>query len=490
MKHMGMRKLSVIAAILCIVLFAAISTAVFAEDAVELTPLGTPTDVHWDTEIPGKMVFTGAQPSQGRYYVAAYRLTEDGREQVFSTSWSGLEGDRIFKLDSLLAENLLKEDGDYIFTIKAEGDRKTYSDGEVVESDVFHYIKPDASLPAPFNVHWNWPYAECEFDESTEFTQYAYGLRVEFFYAEKEEDEPIIVGASWGGSVSSTYRVYDSVLRRGAGYYYVRMSVYSRDINVVTGSEYSELSAAYYYTPKEVSEELDDVLANAAAGASPDSIRSSVTDIGKSKLHEAMVADNDDTGVVKQLEELEQATGATMTVDVSEDVNEFDESLVSVVGALLNPLSQGNVTLNITKPKTNDVIPELYNSSVAIRFGMDLDGLWNTSYLQVPVKITLPIPETINPSFLKILHYPANDDPTVELQPQEIITPNVYEKDGQWYASFVLDHFSDFVMTVEETIPAVAAPNGLWIGDTKVSEDSLSDEGWEFNSETNSRLSF
>ncbi len=204
---------------------------------------------------------------------------------------------------------------------------------------------------------------------------------------------------------------------------------------------------------EEVAEQLDEVIDKIDAGTDAETIQESVQDIGKEKLHDAMEADSDDTGVIQQLQVIEESIDATVTVEVAEAVDDFDESLVSIVGALLNPLEQNEVTLNITKPKSDDVIPEEYDNTIAIRFCMELDGVQNTSDLVVPVKITLPVPGTLDPASLKILHYPADGS-----QP-EVIRPNVFEKDGQWYASFVIDHFSDFVMTEEKTI-IIADLNG------------------------------
>ncbi len=486
MRKLETRTLIVFTAVVFVLLFTALNVVGFAEEPAELTPLGAPTDVHWDTEIPGRLVFTGAEPTQGKYYMNAYIVTESGREVVFNTLYTGIDKNIERKMDLFLSENIFTQSGDYIFTIQAKGDKKEYSDGDVVESDVFHYVKPDIALEVPVNLRWSWPYAEWDYVEGSEYDQYMRGRFVKYYYAASEDEEPHSVGATSSATLNNHEKIYDNPLRNGEGYYYFKVSIYSNDINTVASSEFSDLSPAYYYTPREVSEELNDILTDAAAGSSPDSIRESVTNIGRQKLHEAMVADNDDTGVVQQLQQLEEATGATMTVDVAEGVNDdFDESLVTVVGALLNPLAQNDVTLNITKPKTNDVIPELYNSAIAVRFGMDLDGLYNTSYLEVPVKITLPIPESINPSFLKILHYPANADPTVALQPQEVLLPNVFEKDGQWYASFVLDHFSDFVMTEEiPEAPVVSDGDGLWVGDLKVTDENRSGDGWAYDPDT------
>ena len=427
-----------------------------AEETDSLIPLGTPDNVHWNSEIPGQIVFTGVEPSQGQYLIKAYLLRDGEGVCVYSGYWRGLDGYREFHSDSFIVD-VFGEDGDYYFTVQAIGDKKEYSDSEIASSDVFHYQKPGQSLAEPINLKWEWPRACWEYDEDE---TYVLGRCVRFYFAENEDVEPREVGRTMGGFYNNQADVYDNVLRNGEGVYYFKVMAYSRDITTISNSSNTEFSSGYYYTPKDIEEELDDILKKAEEGAQPSEIRQAVYDLSREKLREAMVADNDDTGVNLQLQALENATGASLNVDVAENVNAFDESLIQVTGALLNPLAQDNVTLNITKPTSNVVLPEMYNSSIAVSFGMDLDGLFNTAYLRVPVKITLPIPDTINPAFLRILHYPFNTSGMDEVYPEETIYPYVFQKDGQWYASFVLDHFSDFVMTEEVDDIIIGDVNG------------------------------
>ena len=77
---------------------------------------------------------------------------------------------------------------------------------------------------------------------------------------------------------------------------------------------------------------------------------------------------------------------------------------------------------------------------------MELVNVKDPKNLEVPVKITLPIPETINPDWIAILHY--NLDGSYQQVPIK-----TYLEGEQWYVSFVLTSFSDFTMTEETGFP-------------------------------------
>ena len=86
----------------------------------------------------------------------------------------------------------------------------------------------------------------------------------------------------------------------------------------------------------------------------------------------------------------------------------------------------------------------MYDNSVSVTFSMTLDNVEDTKNLAVPVMITLPIPASINPNFLVVLHY--GQDGSVH----ERILPHIFREGAQWYASFTLTSFSDFIMTQVE----------------------------------------
>lgn len=63
--------------------------------------------------------------------------------------------------------------------------------------------------------------------------------------------------------------------------------------------------------------------------------------------------------------------------------------------------------------------------------------------LKVPVRITVPIPENVNPEFFHVLHY-SNDGTYEDIWPLEI------DREART-ASFTVTHFSTFVLAEERT---------------------------------------
>ena len=159
-----------------------------------------------------------------------------------------------------------------------------------------------------------------------------------------------------------------------------------------------------------------------------------------------MLADRGNTGATEKIRELEAMAGGPANISVSQDAAAFDANKVTIIGANLNTNTSttgGDITLVVDKPQTNHIIPELYDSAVAVSFSMTLNNVADPKNLEVPVKITLPVPDSINPDFLVILHYHADGT-------HETIHPHIYWQNRQCYADFVLTSFSDFVMTQAE----------------------------------------
>jgi putative cell wall-binding protein len=170
------------------------------------------------------------------------------------------------------------------------------------------------------------------------------------------------------------------------------------------------------------------------------------------ELKSAMLADE---AVADNVAALEEKVGGAAPVEVTDDAAAFDQSKVSIVGANLNNAESAEepIKLVIDKPEKDHVLDAAYDNAVAVKFSMDLANVEDTENLAVPVKITLPIPSTINPGFLVILHYHA--DGTVEE-----IHPYIEVAGNQYFANFVLTSFSDFVMT-ETVAPDITRIAGI-----------------------------
>lgn len=435
--------------------------AALAED---LTPLGDPSDLRWDPAAPGKALWETKGAFQRKCKIIYYRTDAPDTPAAQTTiTFGGLHASASFDNNNFYyhtgegwtgsssRQPLLS--GDYYFTVQNLGDGVTYGDSAVISSldtpdgkGVYHYVEPamDTTLETPAQGHWEWPAAvwEDRQDEDERIKTYYIGYG---YSAERLEDLSGL--RSIGGSYSSKSGREDSWLQdrligeHGAGWYYFRVRPISADIEQWRNGGWSEWSEGYNLA--EAAREITDQLNQIDKNASKEDIRRAVQDLGQTELHNALTADilEAGTGASEALAALETALGGPAKASVDETMaGRFDAGGVSVVGAALNNVT-GDPVLNIGAPKdSHDVRDENYSSTLAVDFSMDLSGVENPHDLAVPVKVTLPIPEDINPDFLAILHYRAGGS-------FEEVLHTVFEKDGQWYASFVLSSFSDFTLT-------------------------------------------
>lgn len=194
-----------------------------------------------------------------------------------------------------------------------------------------------------------------------------------------------------------------------------------------------------------VNEELDKIindLPNDSTAEEKHTAIDGVKEIGVSRLREAMAVDTVDSGTNEKIKRLEDS----LKVPVKKNINTVEgmgvesENDIQLVGAGLNAGNlDAGVTFNMGKPDTEVVVPGAYNSTIQVDF--ELEGAdYHGEKLSVPIKIVIPVPDKISPSKLRILHYHNSTNIY-----DEVIIPHIFEQNGKWYASFVVDSFSTFV---------------------------------------------
>ena len=427
-------------------------------DAAELPKLAAPTDValgyclEWEFDettqegeevkspMPGSMVFKAIYPHQNQFKYELYRVGEE--EPVRSGGYNmgaGSGEEPRWEEHRYLCE--VFEDlgsGTYYITLVAEGDGINYADSDPAKSPEWTYVKPEAKLDKCTDLAWNgtqisWTYPEdhCGFD-------------VEVLFAATEDAEP--TGSHY---ISSYYEKGEATgtvdlselpwifQQYGVGYYYFRVRAISSDISKWCNSEWSEICGSYYLDTAPVNNQLQDII---EADKTGDELLEAVQEMDNQALKQAMLADQQTADNIAMLEE---KVGGAAAVEVSKEAAAFAGQDISIVGANLNKTSADaeDVKLVIDKPEKDHVLGTQYNNSVAVKFSMDLENVANTENLAVPVKVTLPVPASINPQFLVVLHYHADGS-------MEEVWPYIETKeDGKTYASFVLTSFSDFTMT-------------------------------------------
>lgn len=443
----------------------ALMAAALAED---LTPLGDPSNLRWDTETTppsgegwywpesnnGEAHWEIEGAFQQKVEVKIYRVGHPD-EPVLRTTHHYSAGHKpsVFSASRFRYAADELPSGDYYFTVQNLGDGVEYSDSAVVSSldtpdgaGVYHYVDPgtDTALGTPEAGRWDWPahiWKDLQEQDSRILT-----YDVDYGYsAQASGDIRVIGGDSSGRSGEESRWLQDRLIgEHGAGWYYFRIRPISIDIAQYRHGGWSEWSEGYNLAEasQKITDQLNQINTDTAA---PEDIRSQVQALNKTELQNALTADiqGAGTGALDVLTALEEAVGGPAAASVAQEMAErFDVNGVSVVGAALNNLTgTDSPVLNIGTPKEeNHVRNELYSSTVAVDFSMDLSGVQNTYDLAVPVKVTLPIPAGVNPDFLVILHYSAGGW-------YEEVWHNVFEKDGELYVTFVLTSFSDFTIT-------------------------------------------
>lgn len=438
--------------------------AALAKEAA-LTPLGDPSNLRWNPETPGEALWETTGLFQRKLTVSFYRV--GGPEEPLLTTrhnfginhYSEFSANDFHYGTGADPHNVHGDPlttGDYYFTVQNLGDGVTYGDSAVVSSldlpgGVYHYVEPamDTTLETPQAGHWQWPAAI--WDDRQKEDERIKTYYINYGYSETPAHSPEDI-RSIGGTFSSTSGDEDSWLQdrligeHGAGWYYFRIRPISAGIEQWRNGAFSPWSEGYNLL--EASKKITDSL-NAIDKTKPENIRPQVQALNRTELANALTADiqGAETGTEAALTALEEALGGPARPTVAPELADaFDVKGVSIVGAALNNVTGSEApALNIGRPKQdNHVRDENYNNTLAVDFSMELSGVESPHDLAVPVKVTLPVPAGVNPDFLAVLHYRADGS-------FEETHHTVFEKDGQWYVSFVLTSFSDFALTEKGT---------------------------------------
>ena len=453
----------------------------YMQNVTGRTKLATPFNLHWGTEYremwdwdaqnqmdviigfhklerPGCMSWETDRPDQARAEIMVYRVGET--KPVLECSW-GFDPQRqpqYRSVDDFMRFGL--PSGSYYFTVQSMADSIEYRNSDIADSrydkdgnfnpaGIYHYVSAADQLSPAVNLKWDdrddhvvrW----ATWDDNSN-SSYIDGYWVEYYYSPTLNGVYEQYGGSHGrGNTESEMPFENHFLQeRGIGYYKFKVKVLSSDIETIGNSEWSAFSPALEVkdisvkVSSDLNQLVNDVNNN---NLQPDDIRTAVQNMDTQDLQTALLADKDNVFATQHMAQLEKMAGGPAQVQVTPDASAFNVQDVSIVGANLNNKAEedDSITLVVDKPQKQHVIPERYNSAVAVRFSMTLENVVDPKHLEVPVKITLPVPSNINPDFLVIMHYDVYGG-------HELILPHVYEMNGKYYADFVLTSFSDFIM--------------------------------------------
>lgn len=422
--------------------------------------LGAPSELQWNVEYDrddnvrtrmGAVGFRRGDPDQARYDVEYYLVGESKPAAKGSWGYGSTNDQKYFDMSEFIYQDL--PSGEYYFRIRTRGDGVNYGDGEWVTSDTWVYTAPDAQLTAPSGLTWgerndeitmNWePAADAGYYE------------LEMYYAETEDGEKENMSGYFDiRAEEDPWEILweEDIAEYGNGWYFFKVRAISADITQIRNSDWSEFSPGFFLgdVVAAVNGALDNIDPTTATTAD---IQAAVGDIAH--LDEALAADTTNDSTVAKIAGLEQTMGAT-TIDTTGAPANFTAEDVKVTGAVMNAGADATLTISAVDG-TNapaELNPAQYNNT--IQFAMDIPQAVDTDdteiglQLAVPVKITLPIPAQINPTFLVVLHYKESTGTWEELS-----WPHVYQENGKWYATFVVDSMSPFALAQRQVTASV-----------------------------------
>ena len=428
-----------------------------------LTQLDAPTDLAWAGDYPGDMRCKPGALFQDHLTWTLYQVGNPTPLARCETAYSGRYDPDSWRVDDLFWRSYRdypdRESGDYYFTVQAVGDEEQYKDSPVVTSPIWHYERPEAALAAPTGLHWEGQTA-CWSDESNRAAD-LYGYEIQFRCVAPE------TGAETGTKYTLTmdelssdglkHTLQDWVKDLlGSGTCQFRLRAVSGDITRFRHSQWSAFSAesTQLTAPSTVAKALDQLLTDYTPSEGAEltekqtaALKSAVAEKKDALASTLCTGGGGSTKVADKLQALEALVGGPATVTVTGDApKEIKDAQkgVSIVGASLNGTAESAVTLKIDKAEAVSVEapnnPAQYHNTIP--FSMTLEGVnaqGQHQPLAVPVLITLPLPNNINPSFLVLLH--KIDGNWQEIFPYQVFYDETLRQDC---VRFTVTSFSDF----------------------------------------------
>lgn len=444
-----------------------------------LTPLDAPTDLAWAGDYPGDIRCKSGALFQDHLLWTLYQVGNPTPLARRETAYSGRYDPDSWRVDDLFWRSYRdypdRESGDYYFTVQAVGDEEQYKDSPVATSPIWHYERPEAELTAPTGLHWEGQTA-CWSDESNHAAD-LYGYEIQFRCVAPE------TGAETGTKYTLTmdelssdglkHTLQDWVKDLlGSGTCQFRLRAVSGDITRFRHSQWSEFNevGTQLTAPSTVAKALEQLLTDYTPSEGAE-----LTEEQATALKSAVAAKKGElastlctgaggsNGVADKLQALEDLMGGsasvTVTGDAPEEIKDAQNG-VSIVGARLN--GTADVTLKIDKAETvsaeTPINPAQYHNTVP--FSMTLEGVSAQGQhqpLAVPVLITLPLPNNINPNFLVLLHETSSG--WQEIRPYQVFYNDELQ---QFCVRFTVTSFSNFAFAQQLScgIQQLDAENG------------------------------
>ena len=414
---------------------AAFLSAAMAFNSLAATKLATPTGVQWSSEEEALPQWNAVDGAAGQYKVEAYR--DDKRIYNSTHHYSTTHLEEVYEAGGFTS--WVNESGIYKFRVMALGDDVNTLDSDWSDySEDWDFVKADVQFDAPTNAHWEGTHVCWDEPEiPAEYDSYLKGYEVRIFGDERE----LVVHHN----VFPNYDTADDMEDP-----YVKEWTFSVRAISNTPSKifHSEMAYSDGYDAEGENAAVSDTIGSILDSENPDDLLSAPEKLSQS-IGELQVAMQTDSSVLEQVEQLEgeyaKKRGIKLNENrVADDVAElgFSGEDVTIIGARLNAAKDNaEVTLNIRKPAKEEMIDATAYKN-AIQLDFHLEGI-DPGPLKVPVRITVPIPESINPEFFCVLHYLENG------KVEEFLYPDMEIDEANRTASFTVTSFSTFVLAEE-----------------------------------------
>ena len=399
------------------------------------------TDLGWSEETPGMPVFYN--PNKGNVTYQLHLFKDGSRMRMIFYAYSS--GEETVSVENVI--DSLEESGTYTYQVEVfpDGEEPDYdlSSGYVSEvSSAFVYTRPDEQMGVPQSITCSstglvsW--------DAVDHEDYLKYYMAELAYA----DDNSYTGYTSMGGYGSSKLSADFSDRLASGHdYYVRVRAYSNNINRYAHSDWSD------YIPVITAEAADSVngkLDDCMSDMTEQTVESAVTavkeafasDAEKKKLQVAMQTNTETQERISKLEEQYMESKG-----VSTKVNPGDTGVSSVklLGAALNATQAGQINFNMSKADEEtqkDLLTNTqYKNAIVLNLDLEGAGISEGQALDIPVTVTMSVPEGMDPSRLVILHYNSNG--TYESIP--------VRRNGDGTVSFTVTHFSYFAFAETET---------------------------------------
>lgn len=426
-----------------------------------LTQLSAPTDLAWAGDYPGDMRCKPGALFQDHLLWTLYQVGNPEPLARRETAYSGRYDPDSWRVDDCFWRSYRdypdRESGDYYFTVQAVGDEELYADSPVVTSPIWHFERPEAELAVPTGLYWEGQTA-CWSDEVNRAAD-LYGYLIQFRCvapetgAETRRYYTLTMDKLSSDGLKHTLEDWEKE-RLGSGTCQFRIQALSRDITRIRHGQWSEFNevGTQLTAPSTVAKALEQLLTDYTPSEGAEltekqtaALKSAVAAKKDELASTLCTGDGGSTKVADKLQALEALVGGPASVTVTENApTAITQSGVSIVGASLNGAAGSAVSLKIDKAETAgaeaSINPAQYHNTIP--FSMTLQGVSAQGQhqpLAVPVLITLPLPASIRPSFLVLLHKIGDDW-------QEIFPYQVFFDEAlrQYCVRFTVTSFSDF----------------------------------------------